>query len=81
MCEFHTVVLTTSDNTRSSCDLLGVFFTLEVYTDNRDGPSVQTICDATMDAILHPDNPRPSGECVMGEIARQLVTLFSAVVM
>jgi hypothetical protein len=55
---------------------MNIFFTLEAYTDSCescDGPSVKAICDASMDAILHPENPRPSGESVLGEIVRQLV--------
>jgi hypothetical protein len=55
---------------------MNIFFTLEAFTDNHDRASVQAICDATVDATLHPDNPRPSGESVMAEIVRQLVTSF-----
>jgi hypothetical protein len=58
---------------------MNIFFTLEAFTDNRGGPSVQAICDATVDATLHPDDPQPIEECVIAEIVRQLVTHLSAV--
>ncbi|KAK7012924.1 isoprenoid synthase domain-containing protein [Favolaschia claudopus] len=56
---------------RSCCDLMHTFFTLDEYTDLRGPSDVKTLCDATMDAIENPDKPRPEGENIIGEIARQ----------
>ncbi|KAF7979340.1 hypothetical protein HWV62_42763 [Athelia sp. TMB] len=58
-------------NLRSCCDLMHTFFTLDEYTDLCDGPGAKALCDATMDAILNPDKPRPKGESIIGEITRQ----------
>lgn len=49
------------------------FFTLDEHTDNQPMDVVIERCEATMDAILHPDKPRPEGESIIGEIARQCV--------
>lgn len=46
-------------------------FVLDDYTDPCDGPGAKVLCDATMDAIMNPDKPRPQGENIIGEIARQ----------
>ena len=62
------------DNLRSCCDLMHTFFVLDEYTDKMDGSKTKELCDASMDAILHPDMPRPEGENVIGEISRQCVT-------
>ncbi|KAF9030695.1 terpenoid synthase [Hymenopellis radicata] len=56
---------------RSCCDLMHTFFTLDEYTDNLPTKEVIARCEATMDAILHVDKPRPEGESIIGEIARQ----------
>jgi hypothetical protein len=63
-----TVVL---DDLRSCCDLMHTFFTLDEHTDPLDAAGAKALCDATMDAIENPDKPRPEGEAVIGEIARQ----------
>lgn len=47
------------------------FFTLDEYTDRCDVAGAKALCDATMDAIENPDKPRPEGESIIGEIARQ----------
>ncbi|KAK7012921.1 isoprenoid synthase domain-containing protein [Favolaschia claudopus] len=41
------------------------------YTDALGPPDVKALCDATMEAIENPDKPRPEGENIIGEIARQ----------
>jgi Delta6-protoilludene synthase len=56
---------------RSCCDLMHTFFTLDEYTDYVDLETVKVLCEATMDAIKNPDKPRPEGENVIGEVARQ----------
>jgi hypothetical protein len=49
------------------------FFVLDEYTDTLDADGVRVHCDACMDAILHPDKPRPVGDSLIGEITRQYV--------
>ncbi|KAF9049393.1 hypothetical protein BDZ89DRAFT_1154657 [Hymenopellis radicata] len=40
-------------------------------TDEADVETVQELARIVMDALRHPHRPRPSGESVVGEIARQ----------
>jgi hypothetical protein len=49
------------------------FFVLDKYTDTLDADGARVHCDACMDAILHPDKPRPEGDPLIGEITRQYV--------
>ncbi|KIY68713.1 terpenoid synthase [Cylindrobasidium torrendii FP15055 ss-10] len=56
---------------RSVCDLMNLFFAIDELTDDEPLDIVIQRCDATMDAILHPDIPRPNGENALGEMARQ----------
>ncbi|KAF7984104.1 hypothetical protein HWV62_16714 [Athelia sp. TMB] len=63
---------------RSYCDLMHTVFALDEHTDVCDGPGAKAICDAAMDAIMHPDKPCPQGESVIGEIARQFWKRASA---
>ena len=50
-----------------------MFFALDEYTDVCDTVSEGTRvhCEATMDALVHPDKPGPKGKPIIGEIARQ----------
>ncbi|KAF8176079.1 terpenoid synthase [Pholiota molesta] len=65
-------------NLRSCCDLMHTFFTLDEHTDILDTEGVRVHCEATMDAILHSEQPRPAGEPIIGEIARQFWKRASA---
>ncbi|KIY69043.1 terpenoid synthase [Cylindrobasidium torrendii FP15055 ss-10] len=56
---------------RSICDLMHLFFALDEFTDDEPLDIVIQRCDATMDAMIHPDAPRPDGESAVGEMARQ----------
>ncbi|KAF7977391.1 hypothetical protein HWV62_4011 [Athelia sp. TMB] len=56
---------------RSCCDLMHTLFVLDDYTDPLDGPGARALCDATLDAIMNPDKPRPKEESIIGEISRQ----------
>ena len=47
------------------------FFVLDEYTDIMGGADAQVVCAAAIDAVEHPDKPRPAGENVVGEITRQ----------
>ena len=49
------------------------FFVLDEYTDAMDVKDVRALCDASVDAIAHPEAPRPPGEHVIGEVTRQCV--------
>ena len=59
------------DNLRSCCDLINILFVLDDCTDALEGESVKEICEATMDALLNPNQPRPEGENLIGEMVRQ----------
>ncbi|KAH9477371.1 Delta(6)-protoilludene synthase [Psilocybe cubensis] len=65
-------------NLRSACDLMHTFFTLDEHTDPLNTEETKVHCEATMDAILNPDKPRPAGEPIIGEIARQFWKRASA---
>ena len=51
--------------------MMNVFFVIDEYTDKMDAENTKMICDASMDAILHPDRSRPEDETLVGEISRQ----------
>ncbi len=48
-----------------------LFFVFDAYTDVEDGIVTRQMADLTMDALRHPDKPRPQGECALGEMSRQ----------
>jgi hypothetical protein len=48
-----------------------LFWLLDEHTDTCNTLDARVACEATMDAIRHPDKPRPEGEPIFGEIARQ----------
>ncbi|KAI0052312.1 terpenoid synthase [Auriscalpium vulgare] len=56
---------------RTGCDLMMLFFVFDEFTDKEDGKGVRKYVDIVVDAIEHPDRPRPAGEHVLGEITRQ----------
>lgn len=56
---------------RSCCEMMITFLLLDEYTDNCNTENTRGVCDMTMDAIRHPEKPRPVGEPVFGEMARQ----------
>ena len=53
--------------------MMHTFFALDEHTDVCDTKGTRVHREATMDAIIHPETPRPQGEPVIGEIARQWV--------
>jgi hypothetical protein len=59
------------DVVRAGCDLMNLFFLFDEYTDVADPNEAQRLAAIVMDAIRNPDKPRPLGECVVGEAARQ----------
>ncbi|KAF7531580.1 hypothetical protein G7054_g8743 [Neopestalotiopsis clavispora] len=56
---------------RSICDITNVFFVIDEQTDDEPVDVVTERCEMAMDAILRPEEPRPAGECVIGEATRQ----------
>ncbi|EMD35369.1 hypothetical protein CERSUDRAFT_96486 [Gelatoporia subvermispora B] len=59
------------EHLRTACDLMNLFFAFDEYTDAKGPEVVGDMVDVVMDAIRDPYNPRPEGEIVLGEIARQ----------
>ncbi|KAF7341630.1 Terpene cyclase [Mycena sanguinolenta] len=60
---------------RTGCDLMMLFFTFDEYTDVLPAPEVRRYADIVMDALKNPTKPRPEGEHVVGEVARQFWAL------
>ncbi|KAF7357303.1 Terpene cyclase [Mycena sanguinolenta] len=60
---------------RTGCGLMMLFFTIDEYTDVLPAPEVRRYADIVMDALKNPKKPRPEGEHVVGEVARQFWAL------
>ncbi|KAJ6535981.1 terpenoid synthase [Mycena vulgaris] len=60
---------------RTGCDLMMLFFTFDEYTDVLSAHEVRKYADIVMDALRNPGKPRPQGETVVGEVARQFWAL------
>ncbi|EJD05124.1 terpenoid synthase [Fomitiporia mediterranea MF3/22] len=56
---------------RTGCDLMNLFFVIDEYTDVEPAPVVREMVDAVIDAFKNPHKPRPEGEVILGEVARQ----------
>ncbi|PMD27043.1 terpenoid synthase [Hyaloscypha hepaticicola] len=56
---------------RSACDLMNLFFIFDEHSDKCEADEVWNQVDIIMDALRHPDKPRPEGEWIGGEVARQ----------
>lgn len=54
-----------------------VFFLVDEYTDVEESHVVREMVDVVLDAMRHPQKPRPVGEVILGEIARQCVQFNS----
>ena len=48
-----------------------LFFFIDEYTDVEDERAVQGMIGIVTDAMNNPQKPRPEGENILGEIARQ----------
>ncbi len=59
------------DQLRSACDLMNLFFIFDEHSDKSEPEEVWDQVDIIMDALRNPDTPRPEGEWIGGEIARQ----------
>ncbi|KAF7328301.1 Terpene cyclase [Mycena sanguinolenta] len=60
---------------RTACDLMMLFFTFDECTDVLPAPEARRYADIVMDALKNPNKPRPEGEPVVGEVARQFWAL------
>ncbi|TCD63220.1 terpene cyclase [Steccherinum ochraceum] len=63
------------EHLRTGCDLMNFFFLIDEYTDVEPAPVVREIAGIVIDAMTHPNKPRPEGETVVGEAARQFWSL------
>ncbi|KAK7041639.1 hypothetical protein VNI00_009244 [Paramarasmius palmivorus] len=59
------------DGCRVGCDMMNFVFIIDEYSDVVDVNGARFYADIVMDAIRSPHKPRPAGEWVGGEIARQ----------
>jgi hypothetical protein len=48
-----------------------LFFVIDEYSDRSAPSEVRKQKDAVMDALRNPHKPRPKGEWIGGEVARQ----------
>ena len=51
--------------------MMHLFFVIDEYTDVEDERAVQGMVNIVIDAMNNPQKPRPEGENILGEIARQ----------
>ncbi|KAK0721855.1 terpenoid synthase [Lasiosphaeria miniovina] len=56
---------------RTCCDLMTLFYAFDEYTDVAGETSTRQMADMLVDEVRNPDKPRPQGECLLGEMARQ----------
>ncbi|KZT22781.1 terpenoid synthase [Neolentinus lepideus HHB14362 ss-1] len=59
------------DRARTGCDLMNFLFLFDELSDVEDEKGVRAQADAILDALNHPRAPRPTGESILGEVARQ----------
>ena len=50
---------------------MGLTLVIDEYTDVENEEVVQGMIDIVIDAMNNPQKPRPEGENILGEIARQ----------
>ncbi|KAK4442054.1 terpenoid synthase [Podospora aff. communis PSN243] len=56
---------------RVGCELMILFYAFDEYTDVENGAGARKIADIMINALHHPEKPRPAGEIPLGELARQ----------
>lgn len=56
---------------------MNLFFIFDEHSDKCEADKVWNQVDIIMDALRHPDKPRPEGEWIGGEVARQWVSIES----
>ena len=55
---------------------MNLFYIFDEYTDIADGEGADQIRDIVVDAFRHPEKPRPEGELMLGEMAREFVSFL-----
>jgi hypothetical protein len=60
-----------TERLRTGCDLMNLLFVIDEYSDIAEANEVRQQKDIIMDALRSPHKPRPEGEWIGGEIARQ----------
>jgi hypothetical protein len=50
---------------------MNLSFLVDEYTDVESAPVVREMMDIVIDALNNPHKPRPEGEMLLGEVARQ----------
>ena len=60
-----------SEHARAGCDLMQLVFMFDEYSDRSAPSEVRKQKDAVIDALRNPHAPRPKGEWIGGEVARQ----------
>ncbi|KAL0570241.1 hypothetical protein V5O48_011726 [Marasmius crinis-equi] len=62
--------LLNKDGNRVGCDLMNLFFVIDAYTDVASAGEARHLCDLIMDGLRNSQVPRPTGEWIGAEIAR-----------
>ncbi|KAK1226347.1 hypothetical protein PQX77_010674 [Marasmius sp. AFHP31] len=63
--------LLNKDGNRVSCDYMHLIFLVDEHTDVVSSEEAKRYCDIVKDALNNPHTPRPAGEWIGGEVARQ----------
>ena len=50
---------------------MNLFFVVDEYTDVEPEPVVREMMNIVIDALNNPHKPRPEGEILLGEVAKQ----------
>ena len=58
---------------RVGCELMIILFLIDEYTDVENATKTAEIVDIAIDALKNPQQPRPEGEVILGEVIRQSV--------
>ncbi|KAI9457169.1 terpenoid synthase [Boletus coccyginus] len=75
-CDFNLLAclaypLASKEHVRAGCDLMHFVFLFDEHSDRSSPSEVRQQKDVVMDAFRNPNTPRPKGEWVGGEVARQ----------
>ncbi|KAF8546266.1 terpenoid synthase [Imleria badia] len=75
-CDFNLLAclaypVASKDHARAGCDLMHLVFLFDEYSDRSPPSEVRKQKDVVMDAFRNPHTPRPKGEWIGGEVARQ----------
>jgi hypothetical protein len=71
LCKIVADIRYLTEHLRVGCDFLNFVFVYDEFADVLDKDGAQQQADIVMDALRNPSKPRPKGESLIGEIARQ----------